>query len=140
VLCIGSPFGTDRLGLEVAEILNNRFDPARVAIIACERPGACLLEYVRGAEAVLLIDAVLSGAPPDTLHRFKEDAIPRHLSRHTSTHGFGLAEAIALASELNELPRRLILIGAEIGGNLSEAADRVAQAAMLQIREWAETG
>jgi hydrogenase maturation protease len=141
VLCIGSPFGTDRLGLDVAEALKNRFDAKRVAVIACDRPGARLLEDLRGASAVLLIDAVRSGAPAGTLHRLQTDAIPHQLQRHTSTHGFGLAEAIALARELKELPERLILLGAELGTATTETVDRVAQAAVSQIGEWlAEIG
>jgi hydrogenase maturation protease len=142
VLGIGSPFGADRLGLDVAETLKSRFDAKCVAVIACDRPGARLLEDLRGASAVLLIDAVRSsGAPSGTLHRLEGDAIPHQLERHTSTHGFGLAEAIALARELNELPQRLILLGAEMGTGTTETVERVAQAAVSQIGEWlAEIG
>jgi hydrogenase maturation protease len=141
VLGIGSPFGADRLGLEVADALKNRFDARRVAVIACDRPGARLLEDLRGASAVLLIDAVRSGAPSGTLHRLDGDAIPHQLERHISTHGFGLVEAIALARELNELPQRLMLLGAEMGSGTTETVERVAQAAVSQIGEWlAEIG
>ena len=56
----------------------------------------------------MLVDAVASGAPPGTLHRFdaSEDAVPARTFR-SSTHAIGIAEAIELARALGRLPRRV---------------------------------
>jgi len=78
--------------------------------------GTALLETWRGAETVILLDATRSGAPAGTIHRLTgaPEAIAR-LEAHTgaSTHGLGIAEAIALGAVLRRLPRRLVVIGIE---------------------------
>ena len=58
----------------------------------------------RGA---LVVDAVASGAAPGTVHRFdaSERAVPARVFR-SSTHAFGVGEAIELARALGRLPGR----------------------------------
>jgi hydrogenase maturation protease len=76
--------------------------------------GTALMEAWEGAEAVILIDAVCSGAPAGTIHRLDAHAetVPPALFRY-STHAFSVAEAIALARTLNRLPPRLIVFAVE---------------------------
>lgn len=114
ILCIGSPFGADRLGWEAARLLEKHLDPGLATVSAHDRPGMQLLALMRGAAAVILVDAVKSGAAPGTLHRLEGTALRTALARHTSTHGFGLAEALALADQIGELPPQLVLWGVEI--------------------------
>ena len=65
-----------------------------------------LLEAWAGADEVIVVDAVASGAPPGTVHRL--DAARRAAARAAlargSTHAFGLAETIELARALGRLP------------------------------------
>ena len=104
--------------------------------------GTRLLESWRNADAVILIDAVQSGARPGTVHRLEavEQPVPRALLR-CSTHAFGIAEAIELARALRQLPPRLVIYGIEgqtfaAGAGLSVA---VAQAVPEVIaRVWHE--
>jgi hydrogenase maturation protease len=113
VLCVGSPFGDDAVGLRVAPLLEEGLgDEAQVS--CHDRPGVRLLEFLDGARKVILVDGVKSGAAPGTLHRLEGEAIYRHLAAHTSTHGFGLAEALALAVRLGYAPQELVLHGVEI--------------------------
>jgi hydrogenase maturation protease len=116
----------DGAGLEVAEILARRA-PAGVAVLAHEREPVDLIEAFDGACAVWLIDAVSSGAPPGTLHRFdaSAQALPAGLFS-VSTHRLGLADAVELARALHRLPGRVIVHGIEgasfeAGGALSPA-------------------
>lgn len=113
VLCIGSPFDGDQLGYwayrQLCEVL-----PA-VELHYLDRPGARLLAALQGAEKVILVDAVKTGAAAGSLHRFEGEAIYRQLQRHTSTHGFGVADALQLAARLGELPPRVVLHGMELG-------------------------
>ena len=76
---------------------------------------AALLDAFASSPEVILIDAIRSGAPPGTIHRFDATAhaLPRDV--FASTHSFGLAEAIELARALNRLPRRLTVYGIEAG-------------------------
>lgn len=114
VICVGSPFGDDALGLRVAPLLERELEPARVEVSCHDRPGVRLLEALDGAEKVVLVDGVRSGAAPGSVHRIEGAAIFRQLARHTSTHGFGLADALALAVQLGDAPDALVLYGVEI--------------------------
>ena len=73
-----------------------------------------LIEDWSGADAVIVVDAVSSGAPPGTIHRLDplSEPIPAALSQG-STHAFGLAETIELARTLDRLPARLTVYGIE---------------------------
>ena len=60
------------------------------------------MESWKGWDAVVVVDAVRSGAEPGTVCRF--DAISQPLPskiRHGSTHAFSLGEAIELGRALN---------------------------------------
>jgi hydrogenase maturation protease len=76
--------------------------------------GTALMDAWRGAELVVLIDAVHSGAEPGEIHRLDAQAqpIPANFF-HYSTHAFSVAEAVELARELGQLPPRLIVYGIE---------------------------
>jgi hydrogenase maturation protease len=82
-----------------------------------ETPGLGLLDYFADADAAVLVDAVSSGKPPGTVQVF--DPFPESLPRagEKTAHGFGAAEAVALARTSGKrLPQRLILIGIEASG------------------------
>ena len=76
--------------------------------------GAALMESWKGANFVILIDAVHSGGAAGTAHRFDAATEPVPGSFfHYSTHAFSVAEAVELARALNRLPPRLIVYGIE---------------------------
>jgi hydrogenase maturation protease len=139
VIGIGNRFrGDDAAGLRVADRL--RADVINGATVT-ESSGeaADLMEMWVNADHVFVVDAVRSGAPAGAVHRF--DAHLKKLpspSFQTSTHSFGLAEAIELARSLGRLPRRLIVYGIEggdfghgsvlsapVAGTLDEVAARI---------------
>ena len=69
---------------------------------------------IDGADAVVIVDAALSGAPPGTIHRLDANAGPLPPAMFAmSTHAMGLAEAIELARTLGELPARCIVFAIE---------------------------
>ena len=115
ILCIGSPSEPDNLGFLVAHTLMGHFDPTKVEVMALDRPGPRLIEHMRGADTVILVDAVKSGAAPGTLHRLEGHSLDGLVAHHTSSHGFGLAETLALADRMGELPPHLKFVGLEVG-------------------------
>lgn len=114
VVCVGSPFGDDALGFAAAPLIEARLAPLGIPVWTLDRPGARLVQALEGLDEVILVDAVVSGAPAGTLHRLEEEAVLRQVARHTSTHGFGLAEALALSRRLGRGPRRWVLYGLAI--------------------------
>lgn len=118
VLGIGSPFGDDRLGWEVIHRLQQQlllqcYIPQHLQFINCDRPGMRLIELMQGANPIILIDAVKSGAAIGTLHRFQNQEI-ESLNMGFSTHDIGVGEALKIGRALNALPELIIFYGIEI--------------------------
>lgn len=144
IICIGvgNPFrGDDGVGRVVVERLRGEV-PHGVTLQEETGDGAELLDAWSSADCVILVDAVQSGAPPGTIHRLdaKTEKLPGWFS-HSSTHTFGVAEAIELARAMRELPAELIVYGIEgldfsAGTELSpEVAEIVPTAASLILQE-----
>ncbi len=120
ILGIGSPLGDDEAGWLVAKVLQQTLDLNKIAISMHDRPGANLIRLMQGADIVVLIDAILTGATPGNFYRLEGNEILQALQNQTSTHGFGLAEALKLAQALGDAPACIVLWGMEI-----ESADPV---------------
>ncbi len=140
VVAIGNAYRRDDgAGLAVADRLRGRI-PGGVELVSCEQEPSRLIDACDGAAAMLIVDAVESGAVPGTLHRFDASTqpVPERLFR-SSTHAFGVGEAIELGRALGRLPARVIVYGIEgaafeAGEGLSEpvaAAVEQAAAAVL---------
>ena len=67
----------------------------------------------RGASSVIVVDAVCSGAPPGTIHRWdaNRERLPKRM--FPTTHDFGLAEAVEMSLVLGELPPQFMIFGIE---------------------------
>ncbi|HYA70607.1 MAG TPA: hydrogenase maturation protease [Thermoplasmata archaeon] len=107
--------GDDGSGLEVARALRPRLG-GMARVEECTSEGIALLDLWRDADHVLVVDAVVSGGIPGTVHRFEAgDGFSPGVRSATSTHGLSLAEAVALGRGLGCLPRRLVVYGIEVG-------------------------
>ncbi len=114
VIGVGNEYrGDDGVGRRVARELEER-GPHTFAILEATGEGTTLLESWKSADVVIIVDAVQSGAPPGTIHRL--DAQSRPLPAgflRTSTHAFGVAQAVELGRALNQLPPHLVIYGIE---------------------------
>jgi hydrogenase maturation protease len=140
ILCIGHHLrGDDAAGSVVADRLRDLKVPARWLL----GDAADLLGAWSPDDDVILVDAVVTGAPPGTLHRWNGLEVPlERIQSSASTHGFGVAEAIGLGKVLNRLPRSLVLLGVEaaqfdLGQPISPPVEQ-ALAALVQMTmdEW----
>ncbi len=107
--------GDDAAGLEVVRALGGRtLEFARV--VEGPREATGLLDLWRGAERVIVVDAVRSGRPPGSVVRVEvgPHGIPSSV-RPSSTHGLSLAEAVGLGIALGAMPRSLVVYGVEAG-------------------------
>ncbi|MBI2933468.1 MAG: hydrogenase maturation protease [Planctomycetes bacterium] len=126
----------DAAGLVAARRLRER----GVAALEHEGDLATLMDQWKGADGVVLVDAVWSGAAPGTVHRLDAGAspLPRELFK-SSTHALGLADAVELSRALGTLPARVLVFGiegrdftagvglsAEVEGALSSLVEEVA--------------
>ncbi|MGO9097560.1 MAG: hydrogenase maturation protease [Bryobacteraceae bacterium] len=110
VACGNADRGDDAAGPLVADHL-------RALGIPVEKrtgEGLDLLESWSGAERVIIVDAVVTGAPAGTISVWDAHRAPvaRDLFR-ASTHAFGVAEAVDLGRALDRLPKSLTIYGIE---------------------------
>ena len=116
IIGIGSPFGADQAGWRAIDLLADS-GLADCELIKLDRPGSDLLRYFEDAQDVVLIDAVLTDQAPGSVVRLARDDLSLAACR-TSSHGFGVAEALQLAERLELLPPHLLLIGIQVGPDL----------------------
>lgn len=113
VVGLGNPMRRDDgAALELVRRLGDSLNP--VAARAYEGEPIGLLDLWAGAEAVVLVDAVRSGAAAGAIHRVdvSTKAIPVVLRRR-ATHTIGVAEALELGRTLGRLPRQTVFYGIE---------------------------
>jgi len=111
---VGNEFRTDDgLGILAAREIRRRNYPGVRVIEACGE-GTALVESWKGVDNVLLVDALCSGTTRGAVHRFDltTKEMPRAFFR-SSSHSFGVPEAVAMARQLQLLPRVLLLYGIE---------------------------
>ncbi len=114
VIGVGNAYrGDDGLGPAVTDALRGRA-PSSVSIVECEQELSRLLDAWEGAGAAIVVDAIEPGDAPGGVHRFDATAgpIPARPFR-SSTHAFGVGEAIELGRALGRLPRVVIVYGIE---------------------------
>lgn len=114
VVGVGNRFRSDDgLGPECATRLAGIL-AASTTVVEQGGDAAQLLETLQGADDVILIDAVQSGAAPGTIFRLdpRGQPLPREIFA-ASTHAFGVPEAIELARAFDELPRRIVIYAVE---------------------------
>ena len=134
VIGVGNPDrGDDGVGHAVAGLLR-----PYVSVIEHDGDISSLLDRLRAADRVWLVDAAQSGSPAGTIHRIDctgEALIP---CSPMSSHGFGLADAIGLARALDALPRQCVVYAIEAAGftpgaAMSPAVARAAHEAAARI-------
>jgi hydrogenase maturation protease len=114
VVGVGNAYrGDDGAGLAVAECIRGRV-PGGVEVVTCEQEASRVIDAIEGREAAVLVDASSSGAAPGTIHRFDASVEPVPArSFRSSTHAFGVGEAIELARALGKLPGTVVVFGIE---------------------------
>jgi hydrogenase maturation protease len=105
--------GDDGVGLEVARRVASRH-PAGAAVLQAIGEVSGLIEAWEGAERVVIIDASHGAGTPGVVRRIDatRESVPASLGS-TSTHGLGVAEAVALARSLGRLPRSIVIYAVE---------------------------
>jgi hydrogenase maturation protease len=128
--------GDDGVGRVVARSVRER--APGVHVVELDGEAASLIDAMHEADRVWLIDAACSNAPPGTIHRIDcADGVPLPAGP-VSSHGFGVAEAIALARALGTLPAQCIVYAIEgtrfgVGDGASAAVLKAADAVVQRI-------
>jgi hydrogenase maturation protease len=147
VIGVGNEWrGDDAAGLLVARRLKAEPQP-RVEIVESRGTVTAVREAWKDAAGVIVVDVVVSGGRPGAIYRFNAHGagVPAELSRSPSTHGWGVAEALALGQVLQELPPRLIIYGVEgknfgpgqeVSQEVEEAIPELVRRVKREIQGW----
>jgi hydrogenase maturation protease len=147
VIGVGNEWrGDDAVGLLVARRLKAEHLP-EVAIAECRGTVTAVREAWKDAAGVIVVDAVVSGGHPGAIYRFDahDGGVPVQLSRSPSSHGWGVAEALALGQLFQELPPYLIIYGIEaqnfgpgqeVSQEVAAAIPEAAQRLRREIEAW----
>lgn len=120
VIGVGNDWrGDDAAGLQVVRLLRQE-NLTGVDISENRGTASALASAWQDADRVIVVDAVMAGGQPGTIYRFdaRDPAAVFPVTRSTSSHGWGVAEAVALGRLFQELPLVLIIYGIE-GQNFS---------------------
>jgi hydrogenase maturation protease len=143
VVGVGTPErGDDGVGRLVARLLRGRL-PADVRVEEQLGGAAELIELLQAADYAILIDAMVSGAPAGTICRLDcgaGEVVPERSG--ASSHGFGVAQAIALAAALSCLPGTCVVyaiegasftLGAELSPEVVSSAQETAERIVAEL-------
>ena len=144
VVGVGNAYRSDDgVGLVVAERVR-ALTPDGVDVTVCEQEASRVMDAFEHAEVAVIVDAVASGGTPGDLHRFDAAAGPVPARAFgSSTHAFGVGEAIELARALGKLPRAVVVIGVEgeefaagekLSASVEAAVPRAAEAVLRELR------
>jgi len=124
VIGVGNPLrGDDGAGLRAVARMPRI---PGVEVLSHEGDGIDLLELWDGADAVVIVDTIASGAEPGAILAFDVSQEPMpSAARRAAGHFVGVADAIEAARALRRLPRHVAVIGVEgagfeLGTGLSE--------------------
>ena len=136
--------GDDAAGILAVE----RLRALGIAAEVCAGEPSALMEAWSGvdrADDVIVIDAVVTGAPVGTVHVWDGQRLPAFATATGSTHGFGVAQAIELARVLDRLPACLRVYGIEgkrfeIGSEVSPEVEQAVEEVVQRIAGEANVG
>ncbi len=106
-----------------------------------ERVSSCWRDAHEPSVGTRETDAAVTGCAPGTVIRCEGDSLPTdEACRFTSTHSFGVLDAIEMAKHLGSLPQRVIIYGIEAartgaGDTMCEEVSRAIDEVVAEVRE-----
>ncbi len=113
VIGLGNVLLSDEgLGVRAVELLEQRYHlPESVELIDGGTSAMDLLNPLSNNEQVIIADSVKTGAPPCTLVRLADEAVPKFFQTKISPHQIGLSDLLALLTVQGQAPKRITIIG-----------------------------
>jgi hydrogenase maturation protease len=120
IVGVGSPFGEDRVGWQAACYLEKQLEQRNPGTVQrcdlLDRPGSVLLDYLKpGSGVVLLLDAIVARPGMAKVATYALDELAEE--QGVSSHGFGVAETLALGKTLGLLHPQIYVLGIATGSD-----------------------
>jgi hydrogenase maturation protease len=102
----------DGVGIHVVQRLEDEITGCEAVDMATA--GIDLLGHIRGREKVVIVDAILTGSEPGTIHRVSTHEMRSPI--FAKTHGLNLHGTLMLGQLLypDEMPKKLVILGVEV--------------------------
>jgi hydrogenase maturation protease len=133
VIGLGSPFGDDLAGWELVEALRGRV-PDAVELVALDRPGAALVNWIEGVDWLVLVDAYLAPDKPGGYIRVDPAVVPRR-DLAWNSHALDLHVALALGRQLGLAPARLDIYAIAIDDPCTDTCNPAVSSAVRELAE-----
>jgi len=102
--------GDEGVGIRIIEMLERRDDlPPSVMLLDGGTAGYALIDYMKGYDKIIILDAVKGGKKPGSLYRLTSEDIIHRQDLKLFGHQIDLAEVLQLANRLGELPETVII-------------------------------
>jgi hydrogenase maturation protease len=146
IIGIGNEFRSDdAAGLKAAKKIKE-LGLNDVDVLESNGDGAGLIDAWTGRSNVIIIDAVLSGSAPGTVHRISvgKELLPSEFFKF-STHLFSIPQAIYLSASLGKLPESIVILGIEgasfetgvvISEEVGKAINNIGQMVQTEIKNF----
>lgn len=115
IVGIGSTIlGDDGVGVVAAQRLKERIRREDVDIIEIGTAGLSLLDLVEGYDRLIILDAMVSGAQPGTVHLLRGEDMARTAHLHAG-HEADLPTTLSLGAQLMDgrMPEQVVVVAVE---------------------------
>ena len=122
VLGLGNILMQDEgVGVRVVESLQRRYTfSANVKLMDGGALGLRLMNPILDTDHLIVVDAVRTGSPPGTVHRFSVEELRTNVKEKQSIHQLDFLETIQYVKMIGSLPRAVIIGVEPAGMNLWE--------------------
>jgi hydrogenase maturation protease len=103
----------DAIGIEVADELALRRMKRNVLVRSCRAADLSLLAQFAGASKIVLVDALMSGAPPGTVSRYAVSPNKNPLDSIPGLHSLDLRDMFDIATQTGLLTCPVTIVGVE---------------------------
>lgn len=134
--------GDEGVGVKVIEEMEERFTlPANFSLLDGGTAGYALIDYMKGYDRLIMIDAVRGGEKPGTIYRLSADDIQQRTDLKLSGHQISLPDVLLLAGKLDKLPEILLLgiepkdmdYDLELSSDVKKAAEKVIELLVQEL-------
>ena len=115
IFAVGNNFyGDDGIGMAVLDRIREENIFPGAELIDIYTDALAIIDHLEPGEQHVVIDAAQMGLKPGDVQGFQADEVGLKIkSDHLSMHGFGLAEAFAMAKQLGTMPENMFIVGVE---------------------------
>lgn len=145
ILGIGNILLQDEgVGVRVIEAMQQMELPDEVELVDGGTAGADLVDIIADRRKLIVVDAIDAGSRPGTILRLAADDLAPEPEAAISLHQLGLAESLAMASQLDCAPQDVVIFavqpgriapGLELSAEVAAVVPAVVEAVMAELGE-----